>query len=120
MFQKVILSRNGAAGYFTSLDRQYEDGLDSQDAHDEREREEGMRLSAEFIAALPLGEDAKFDNTTVGCALHEIVCSSYAQLLTDIVIAAADSEDPALRRLIKQLGDGYADNVLTQKEGAAA
>ena len=120
MFQKVTPSRNGAAGYFASLDRQYEDGLDAQDAHDEYEREEGVRLSAEFVAALPLGESAKFDDTTVGDALYELACSSYAQLLTDIVIAAADSEDPALRKLIKQLGDGYADIVLTQKEGAAA
>ena len=120
MFQKVTPSRNGAAGYFTNLDRQYEDGPDAQDAHDEYEREEGMRLSAEFIAALPLGEDAKFDNTTVGCALYELACSSYAQLLTDIVIAAAGSEAPALRKLIKKLGDGYADVILMQKEGAAA
>ena len=120
MLQKVKPSRNGAAGYFASLDCQYEDGLDAQDACDEYEREEGMRLSAEFIAALPLGEGAKFEDTTVGDALYEIVCSSYAQLLTEIVIAAADSEDPALCKLIKQLGDGYADIVLTQKEGAAA
>ena len=101
-------------------ERHFDALFDAGEAHDEYEREEGMRLSAEFIAALPLGEDAKFDNTTVGCALHEIVCSSYAQLLTDIVIAAADSEDPALRRLIKQLGDGYADVILTQREGAVA
>ena len=120
MFQKVTPSRNGAAGYFTSLDRQYEDGLDAHDACDEYEREEGMRLSADFIAALPLGEDAKFEDGTVGGAIYEIACSSYAQLLTDIVIAAADSSDPALRRLIKQLGDGYADIVLTQREGVAA
>ena len=120
MFQKVTPSRNGAAGYFTSLDQRYEAEFDAQDAHDEYEREEGVRLSAEFIAALPLGESAKFDDTTVGDALYEIVCSSYAQLLTDIVIAAADSEDPALRRLIKQLGDGYADVILMQKEGVAA
>ena len=120
MFQKVTPSRNGAAGYFTSLDCQYEDGLDAQDACDEYEREEATRLSADFVAALPLGESAKFEDTTVGDALYEIVCSSYAQLLTDIVVAAADSEDPALRKLIKQLGDGYADVILMQKEGAAA
>ena len=120
MFQKVTPSRNGAAGYFASLDQRYEAEFDAQDAHDEYEREEGTRLSAEFIAALPLGEDAKFEDGTVGDALYELACSSYAQLLTDIVIAAADSEDPVLRKLIKQLGDGYADIVLTQKEGAAA
>ena len=120
MFQKVTSSRNGAAGYFTSLDRQYEDGLDAQDAHDEYEREEAARISADFVAALPLGEDAKFEDGTVGGAIYEIACSSYAQLLTNIVIAAADSEDPALRKLIKQLGDGYADVILMQKEGAAA
>ena len=113
MLQKVKPSRNGAAGYFASLDRQYEDGLDAQDAHDEYEREEGTRLSAEFIAALPLGEDAKFEDGTVGGAIYEIACSSYAQLLTDIVIAAADSNDPVLRALIQQLGAGYADIVLT-------
>ena len=120
MFRKVTPSRNGAAGYFASLDRQYEDGLDAQDAHDEYEREEGVRLSAEFIAALPLGESAKFEDTTVGDALYEIVCSSYAQLLTEVVFAAAESEDPVLRKLIKQLGDGYADVILTQREGVAA
>ena len=101
-------------------ERHFDALFDAGEAHDEYEREEGMRLSAEFIAALPMGESAKFEDTTVGDALYEIVCSSYAQLLTDIVIAAADSEDPALRKLIKQLGDGYADIVLTQKEGAAA
>ena len=120
MFQKVRPSRNGAAGYFTSLDQLYEAGLDAQDAHDEYEREEGTRLSAEFIAALPLGEDAKFEDATVGDALYEIACSSYAQLLTEIVIAAAGSKDPALVALIKRLGDGYADIVLTQREGVAA
>lgn len=121
MFQKVTPSRNGAAGYFASLDQRYEAEFDAQDACDEYEREEGTRLSAEFVAALPLGEGAHFEDTTVGDALYELACSSYAQLLTDIVIvAAADSEDPALRRLIKQLGDGYADIVLTQREGAAA
>lgn len=120
MFQKVTPSRNGAAGYFTSLDQRYEAEFDAQDAHDECEREEGTRLSADFVAALALGESAKFEDGTVGDALYDIVCSSYAQLLTDIVIAAADSEDPALRKLIKQLGDGYADIVLTQREGATA
>ena len=120
MFQKVTPSRNGAAGYFASLDQRYEAEFDAQDACDECEREEGARLSTEFIAALPLGEDAKFEDGTVGDALYELACSSYAQLLTDIVIAAADSEDPVLRKLIKQLGDGYADIVLTQKEGVAA
>ena len=101
-------------------ERHFDAIFDAGEAHDALTVQHARRLSAEFIAALPLGEDAKFDNTTVGCALHEIVCSSYAQLLTDIVVAAADSKDPALRRLIKQLGDGYADIVLTQKEGAAA
>ncbi len=101
-------------------ERHFDALFDAGEAHDEYEREEGMHLSAEFIAALPMGESAKFEDTTVGDALYEIVCSSYAQLLTDIVIAAADSEDPALRKLIKQLGDGYADIVLTQKEGAVA
>ena len=120
MFQKVTPSRNGAAGYFASLDQRYEAEFDAQDACDEYEREEGMRLSAEFIAALPLGEDAKFEDGTVGGAMYEIACSSYAQLLTEIVITAADSEDPALRKLIKQLGDAYADVILMQKEGAAA
>ena len=120
MLQKVTPSRNGAAGYFASLDQRYEAEFDAQDAHDEYERDESMRLSAEFIAALPLGEDAQFEDGTVGEALYEVAHSSYAQLLTDIVIAAADSEDPALRRLIKQLGDGYADIVLTQREGVAA
>ena len=120
MFQKVQPSRNGAAGYFASLDQRYEAEFDAQDACDEYEREEATRLSADFVAALPLGEDAKLEDGTVGDAIYEIACSSYAQLLTDIVVAAADSEDPALRRLIKQLGDGYADVILTQKEGAAA
>ena len=120
MFQQVRPSRAGAASHFVQLDRRYEAEFDAQDACDEYEREEGIRLSAEFIAALPLGEDAKFDNTTVGCALYELSCSSYQQLLTDIVVAAADSKDPALRQLIKQLGDGYADIILTQKEGAVA
>ena len=120
MFQQVRPSRNGAASHFVQLDQRYEAEFDAQDACDEYEREEGMRLSAEFIAALPLGEDAKLEDGTVGDALYEIVCSSYAQLLTDIVISAADSEDPALRKLIKQLGDGYADIVLMQKEGVAA
>lgn len=101
-------------------ERHFDAIFDAGEAHDEYEREEGMRLSAEFIAALPLGESAKFDDTTVGDALYELACSSYAQLLTEVVFAAADSEDPALRKLIKQLGDGYADIVLTQKEGAAA
>lgn len=101
-------------------ERHFDALFDAGEAHDEYEREEGMRLSAEFIAALPLGEDAKFEDGTVGDALYELAYSSYAQLLTDIVIAAADSKDPALRRLIKQLGDGYADVILTQKEGAAA
>ena len=101
-------------------ERHFDALFDAGEAHDEYEREEGMRLSAEFIAALPLGEDAKFEDTTIGDALYELACSSYAQLLTDIVIAAADSEDPALRKLIKQLGDGYADVILMQKEGAAA
>ena len=120
MFQKVTPSRNGAAGYFADLDQRYEAEFDAQDACDEYEREEGMRLSADFIAALPLGEDAKFEDGTVGDALYEIACSSYQQLLTDIVVAAADSKDPALRKLIKQLGDGYADVILTQREGVAA
>ena len=101
-------------------ERHFDALFDAGEAHDEYEREEGTRLSAEFIAALPLGEDAKFEDGTVGDALYEIVCSSYAQLLTDIVVAAADSKDPALRKLIKQLGDGYADVILTQREGAAA
>lgn len=120
MLQKVQPSRNGAASHFVQLDRRYEAEFDAQDACDEYEREEATRLSAEFIAALPLGEDAHFEDTTIGDALYELACSSYAQLLTDIVIAAADSEDPALRRLIKQLGDGYADVILMQKEGSAA
>lgn len=120
MLQKVKPSRNGATGYFTSLDQRYEAEFDAQDAHDEYEREEGMRLSAEFIAALPLGEGAHFEDTTIGDALYELACSSYAQLLTDIVISAADSEGPALRKLIEQLGDGYADVILMQKEGVAA
>ena len=120
MFQKVKPSRNGAASHFVQLDRRYEAEFDAQDACDEYEREEGVRLSAEFIAALPLGESAKFEDTTVGDALYEVACSSYAQLLTDIVIAAAESEDPVLRKLIKQLGDGYADVILTQREGVAA
>ena len=120
MFQQVRPSRAGAASHFVQLDRRYEAEFDAQDAHDECEREEAARLSADFVAALPLGESAKFDDTTVGDALYELACSSYAQLLTDIVVAAAGSEDPALRRLIKQLGDGYADIVLTQREGAAA
>ena len=101
-------------------ERHFDALFDAGEAHDEYEREEGMRLSADFIAALPLGEDAKFEDGTVGDALYEIACSSYQQLLTDIVIAAADSEDPALRKLIKQLGDGYADVILTQREGVAA
>ena len=120
MFQQVRPSRAGAASHFTRLDQRYEAEFDAQDACDEYEREEATRLSAEFIAALPLGEDAKFDDTTVGDALYGLACSSYAQLLTDIVIAAADSEDAALVALIKRLGDGYADIVLTQKEGVAA
>lgn len=94
-------------------ERHFDALFDAGEAHDEYEREEGVRLSAEFIAALPLGEDAKFDDTTVGDALYGLACSSYAQLLTDIVIAAADSEDPSLRALIQQLGAGYADIVLT-------
>ena len=94
-------------------ERHFDALFDAGEAHDEYEREEGMRLSAEFIAALPLGEDAKFDNSTVGCALYELACSSYQQLLTNIVIAAADSSDPVLRALIQQLGAGYADIVLT-------
>ena len=101
-------------------ERHFDALFDAGEAHDEYEREEGMLLSAEFVAALPLGEGAHFEDGTVGDALYELACSSYAQLLTDIVIAAADSEDPALRKLIKRLGDGYADIVLTQKEGAAA
>ena len=101
-------------------ERHFDAIFDAGEAHDEYEREEGTRLSAAFIAALPLGEDAKLDDTCVGNAIYEIACSSDAQLLTDIVIAAADSDDPALRKLIKQLGDAYADIVLTQREGAAA
>ena len=120
MFQKVTPSRNGAAGYFASLDQRYEAEFDAQDACDEYEREEATRLSADFVAALPLGEDAKLEDGTVGNALYEIACSSYAQLLTEIVFAAANSEDPVLRKLIKQLGDGYADVILMQKEGVAA
>ena len=120
MFQQVRPNRAGEDGHFTWLDRRYEAEFDAQDAHDEYEREEATRLSAEFIAALPLGEDAQFEDGTVGEALYEIAHSSYAQLLTDIVIAAADSDDPALRKLIKQLGDAYADIVLTQREGVAA
>ena len=120
MFQKVTPSRTGAAGYFAVLDQRYEAEFDAQDACDEYEREEAARISADFVAALPLGEGAHFEDTTIGDALYELACSSYAQLLTDIVVAAADSKDPALRKLIKQLGGGYADIVLTQKEGAAA
>ena len=120
MLQKVKPSRNGAAGYFTSLDQLYEAGLDAQDAHDALTVQHARRLSAEFVAALPLGEEARFEDTRVGDALYDIACSSYQQLLTDIVIAAADSSDPALRRLIKQLGDSYADIVLMQREGVAA
>ena len=100
-------------------ERHFDALFDAGEAHDEYEREEGTRLSAEFVAALPLGEDAHFEDTTVGDALYEVACSSYAQLLTDIVIAAANSEDPALCKLIKQLGDGYADVILMQKEGVA-
>lgn len=120
MLQKVKPSRNGAAGYFTSLDQRYESGLDAQDAHEEHLHTEGQRISAAFIAALPLGEDAKLDGATVGNAIYEIACSSYEQLLTEIVIAAAGSKDPALVALIKRLGDGYADIVLMQREGVAA
>ena len=101
-------------------ERHFDAIFDAGEAHDEYEREEGMRLSADFVAALPLGEDAKLEDGTVGDALYEIACSSYAQLLTDIVIAAADSEDPAPFALTQHLGDAYADIVLTQKEGAAA
>ena len=119
MFQQVRPSRAGEDGHFTWLDQRYEAEFDAQDAHDEYEREEATRLSADFVAALALGEDAQFEDGTVGDALYEIAHSSYAQLLTDIVIAAADSEDPVLRKLIKQLGDGYADVILMQKEGVA-
>lgn len=101
-------------------ERHFDALFDAGEAHDEYEREEGMRLSAEFVAALPLGEGAHFEDTTVGDALYELACSSYAQLLTEVVFAAADSEDPVLRKLIKQLGDGYADVILTQREGVAA
>ena len=101
-------------------ERHFDRLFDAIDAHDALLIQEAKRLSADFVAALPLGEDAKLEDGTVGDAIYEIACSSYAQLLTDIVIAAADSEDPALRRLIKQLGDGYADVILMQKEGASA
>ena len=113
MLQKVKPSRNGAAGYFAGLDRQYEDGLDAQDAHDALTVQHAKRISAEFVAALPLGEEARFEATRVGDALYDLACSSYQQLLTDIVIAAAGSNDPVLRALIQQLGAGYADIVLT-------
>ena len=101
-------------------ERHFDALFDAGEAHDALTAQHAKRLSAEFIAALPLGEDAKLDGATVGNAIYEIACSSYAQLLTDIVIAAAGSKDPALVALIKRLGDGYADIVLTQKEGAAA
>ena len=101
-------------------ERHFDALFDAGEAHDALTVQHAKRISAEFVAALPLGEDAKFEDGTVGGAIYEIACSSYAQLLTNIVIAAADSEDPALRKLIKQLGDGYADVILMQKEGVAA
>ena len=94
-------------------ERHFDALFDAGEAHDALTVQHAKRLSAEFVAALPLGEEARFEDTRVGDALYDIVCSSYAQLLTDIVIAAADSEDPALRKLIKRLGEGYADIVLT-------
>lgn len=101
-------------------ERHFDAIFDAGEAHDEYEREEGMRLSADFVAALPLGEGAKLEDGTVGDAIYEIACSSDAQLLTDIVIAAGDSTDPALRRLIRKLGESWADLMIEQakKEGA--
>lgn len=94
-------------------ERHFDALFDAGEAHDALTVQHAKRLSAEFVAALPHGENMKFEGTCVGVALYDIVCSSYAQMLTDIVIAAADSEDPALRKLIERLGDAYADIVLT-------
>ena len=94
-------------------ERHFDALFDAGEAHDALTVQHAKRLSAEFVAALPLGEEARFEDTRVGDALYDIACSSYQQLLTDIVIAAADSNDPALRKLIKRLGEGYADIVLT-------
>ena len=94
-------------------ERHFDALFDAGEAHDALTVQHAKRLSAEFVAALPHGENMKFEDTCVGVALYDIVCSSYAQMLTDIVIAAADSEDPALRKLIGRLGDAYADIVLT-------
>ena len=94
-------------------ERHFDAIFDAGEAHDALTVQHARRLSAEFVAALPLGEEARFEDTRVGDALYDLACSSYAQLLTDIVIAAADSEDPALRALIQQLGAGHADIVLT-------
>ena len=101
-------------------ERHFDALFDAGEAHDALTVQHAKRISAEFVAALPLGEEARFEATRVGDALYDIACSSYQQLLTDIVIAAADLEDPALRKLIKQLGDGYADVILMQKEGVVA
>ena len=94
-------------------ERHFDAIFDAGEAHDTLLIQDAKRISAEFIAALPLGEDMKFETTRVGDALYDIVCSSYAQLMTDIVIAAADSEDLVLVALTKRLGDAYADIVLT-------
>ena len=94
-------------------ERHFDALFDAGEAHDALTVQHAQRISAEFVAALPLGEEARFEATRVGNTLYDIACNSYAQLLTDIVIAAADSEDPALRKLIERLGDAYADIVLT-------
>ena len=60
------------------------------------------------------------EGRTVSDAMYEFVCSSSAALLDEVVIAAGASTDPALCRLVRKLGEGWADLMIEQakKEGA--
>ena len=101
-------------------ERHFDALFDAGEAADDRELAEAKRLADEFVRRLPLGGSAPLEGRTVADAMYEIVCSSYAALLDEIVIAAGVSTDPALCRLVRKLGEGWADLMIEQakKEGA--
>ena len=102
-------------------ERHFDALFDAGEAADDREIAEAKRLSDAFVSALPWGDSEPLEGRTVADAIYDVTCSSYAALLDEIVIAAGDSTDPALRRLIRKLGESWADLMIEQakKEGAA-